>query len=697
MVHTAESRSQSQLTSQQCARCLVLTLINIPIVLVLVLIEAALIDSALGRTLDRPLAILFALLSVTPFAVGWIFWVGRLDRRWVSIAALIVNITVLGAGISGCSRDVSPPDSQTSSGEVRSVQTSAYWNTWFEYEDESVPAALTVGNSYEFVLDLSPFEYAALRPEGAASIGVDPSIERLLSDLQRRRLTLQIKPLLAEGSGLRFAKSVDVKPLKVDLQQIRQPNKQGLQRSVDEGMTLTALSRNVTAGTVRFEIFAEAPGCSAVVLSILDERERFPLDHLVRWVPIGNPGQPAPTCGESLAGGRQQMQGGLSTLLEISLDIESAGTSHLAAAAFHVFETGAGSFVVFVDGRPNLQRSVYAWETLTSLVKHFNDPHKLPLLVEEARAAATKGTPGGYAKAAQELATVLFTGKGQAGSDQARNAEKAFKELVEESVTRPVVLARVVSDLLQGQNPSLYVPLGILGAKAPDGGGAVLKQQITVVQPLPRERYASKTTCIDEWTFGVPTKLQGVIEDLAALLPKDPSGTWFHDFKGLVSYLADESPTKDYPGEGFLLLAHHGKGNLWFEREAQHVIAQNVKRAYPPGSVGVFAACSVAAAYDAGFVQQFNARGVDTLIASPFAIPTTYGTRLAIEFPEAIRELKQAGRMPTVLDLFNRALDRAASQLTQDFAGAYEEIGLEYVLLGNPGLVLCNSSGAPKP
>ena len=406
------------------------------------------------------------------------------------------------------------------------------------------------------------------------------------------------------------------------------------------------------------------------------------------------PGEMPPDCGTQTSGGQQQQIGGLSTLLEVSLEVESARTSQLAAAAFHIFDTRAGSFVVFSDGRPNRKRSVYAWQISDSLVEYVGNEQRLPMLINRAREDAAGGKPGSYVKAAKELALVLFGGKPGQSENEAKLALAAFQEIVEQSPTRPVVVVRVVSDMRQGQNRSVFVPLGILAAKGED---AVLKQPITVMQPLPRERYGSKKTCIGDWTFGIPKKLQNYPDDLTPLFP---SGKWFNDFHDLAAlraYLADASPTTDKPGQGFLLLAHNGSGNLWFDDAAERVIQQNITRNFPPGSVGVFAACSVAtASYDSGFVQRFNERGMDALIASPFPVPATYGTRLAVEFPQALDDMRRAGHTATISDLFAAAIDRTDLRLKREFKKNFEEMGLEYVLLGDPNITLCGGA-AHKP
>jgi hypothetical protein len=317
---------------------------------------------------------------------------------------------------------------------------------------------------------------------------------------------------------------------------------------------------------------------------------------------------------------------------------------------------------------------------LDSLIDYVANEHRLPLKIKEARDNAN------YVGAAQELRDVLFTGKGD-GANEANLALAALQEIVEQSATRPVIVARVFSEIQQGQgqNGSAFVPLGVLAAK---GDGAVLKKPITVMQPLPRERYKNEI-CIDDWTFGFPDKLEKVNEDLSLLLPKNPIGTWYHDIPTLKdTYFSDATPAGNRPPQGFLLLAHHGHGNLWFDDERKRIIQQNIKREYPPGSVVVFAACSVATPnYDSKFVQRFNERGVDALIASPFPVPATYGTRLAVEFSQAIEE-KKAGT--TISDLFAAAIDGTARRLEKESQRHFEEMGLEYVLLGNPKLVLCD-------
>jgi hypothetical protein len=46
----------------------------------------------------------------------------------------------------------------------------------------------------------------------------------------------------------------------------------------------------------------------------------------------------------------------------------------------------------------------------------------------------------------------------------------------------------------------------------------------------------------------------------------------------------------------------------------------------------------------------------------------------------------------TIAELFGEAIKRTADQLKTDINGKYEETGLEYVLLGNPMISMCDAA-----
>jgi hypothetical protein len=567
----------------------------------------------------------------------------------------------------------------------------AYWNTWFQDSRGLTPAVLRAGNRYSFLLDLSPYEYALVRRSNVAqSVAADPSMQELLATSDAKEIMLIVRPMIPQGSGLKFLRPAGVMQLPVDVDKLRQESQESsedVRRYAAGELTLPQFAERVGAGHIPgFDVIAETPGCSAIVLSIWTDNAKLPLDHLIRWVGISREGQPDPTCDDFSGNPRQLMSGGLNSLLQTSFAVDAGAAAQTADAAFHVFHSKAGSFVVFVDGRENAVPRIRAWQMKSDLAKYLGNKIGLPTMIAAARKDATNGEHGSYVRSAQELAKTLFDGEGD-GEAEAEDAEATFKQIVKESRHTPVVVAKVVSDqLVAGQNRTFFLPLGILGAK---GDGAVLAKPIAVVQPLPRERYGSKSTCIGEWTFGIPKNLEK-LGDLTERFAIQPPGARIQSLEGLKSYLSDRSAPGTSPAQGFLLLAHHEGGFLWYDKQDERVTRDDNRRRYPPGSVAIFAACSTTVPTDGNAVllQDFNAHGMDALIASPFPVPADYGAQLAATFADLIRKERYEGHTPTVAELFTTAVARTATYFADS---QYEEMGLEYVLLGDPSLRLCKA------
>jgi hypothetical protein len=91
-------------------------------------------------------------------------------------------------------------------------------------------------------------------------------------------------------------------------------------------------------------------------------------------------------------------------------------------------------------------------------------------------------------------------------------------------------------------------------------------------------------------------------------------------------------------------------------------------------------------------LQRFNDQGIDAIIASPFPVPLDYGVGLAAAFTSLIGDEKQAHHSPTLTELFVAATERTAKSLKAAGAGSLEEMGLEYVVLGDQNLKLCVDS-----
>ena len=257
-------------------------------------------------------------------------------------------------------------------------------------------------------------------------------------------------------------------------------------------------------------------------------------------------------------------------------------------------------------------------------------------------------------------------------------------------------MVRVASEVSDGQNRSIYVPLGILGAKGQD---AVLERPIIVVQPMAIERYPSRDKCIGEWMFAVPDGLENVSGAIMppGFFPVNIPGRRISEIEKLREYLAAATGTAvpmlaaSPAAVGFVVLAHQDEGVMWFAESTNHIMSQDIARDFPPGSVGIFAACSAASAKgrNSALLQRLNERGIDTLIASPFTIDAGYGVVFASSFAEVVAETASNKPSPTILELFDKTVSKTAQKFKDKTDAEFGELGLEYVLLGNPAIRLC--------
>jgi hypothetical protein len=306
--------------------------------------------------------------------------------------------------------------------------------------------------------------------------------------------------------------------------------------------------------------------------------------------------------------------------------------------------------------------------------------------INDAHTEMSNNHTGAYVHAAKDLWTELFTAK-DGTQGEAIGAADALKEMAKTSVAPPVIVVRIASSAADGTTRSLFAPLGILGAK---GDGAVLDNPISVVQPMAVGRFVSKDRCIGNWTLALPDQIDGDVDlsDVPAPLP----GTRLKNMTQFSAFMSGDDTTaaQDPPqASGLLVLAHQGGGELWFKQAEDHV--SRIGRKFSPGSAGILSACSVAATTNrnAQLLESFNESGLDTVIASPFALDATYGVRFAYSFTEALQEATAKAEQPTMLELFNRGVSKTVEKFAKVKTGHYEEIGLEYVLLGNPAIKLC--------
>ncbi|WP_143062729.1 hypothetical protein [Bradyrhizobium sp. OK095] len=588
------------------------------------------------------------------------------------------------------------PSANTTAPTPEPVNASAYWNGWFV--DGTGPGAniLIANNTYTYTLDVAAFNYALLRRAPQSSgVRADAKFEDMIADPKTSEVVLTIKPLVPEGSGLRLGDDRHSYTIKIDLDKIRHPDAVAAKKYADGSISITELSKQASAGSIQIGLTAESQGCATIAFAIF--RGLQPLDHLVQRVSIGDTNMSAPVCDSADPVQANALSGGLNSLREVSLGMEGSGADVTAAAALHIFDFEAYSMAVFVDGRPG-KTPVYGWQTASSVVD-FLRTDRFQNMILKARKDSADKKPGSYLPAAKELAKVLFSTKpGNSTEDDAKNAWAALRAIVRESTGSPVVVVRVASDSTGGQNRSIYVPLGILGAK---GADPVLEKPIIVVQPMAIERYPSRDKCIGDWMFAVPDGLENVPGAVMppGFFPTKFPGMRISEIEKLRRYLAATTGSAvsllapPATAVGFVVLAHQDEGAMWFGESTDHIIPQDIEKRFPSGSVGIFAACSAASAKgrNTELLQRLNEQGVDTLIASPFTIDAGYGVVFASTFAEIMGEVASDKPPPTILELFDRTVSRTAQKFKDRADADYSELGLEYVLLGNPAIKLCVS------
>jgi tripartite-type tricarboxylate transporter receptor subunit TctC len=577
----------------------------------------------------------------------------------------------------------------------------AYWNAWLA-SDGKERRRLVRGEQYRFSVDLSRISYGK-----GMSAGVGPEIDEWLRrHSSKSELPITLHAVLL-GRSLTFAHGTPAtQQMTIRMDRLRADSTQdetakaSLRRYQAGQIGIDVLSSQVAADTVTFEVQAYESGCASIVVSIWDALMSVPLDSLVHHVEVvENESHSLPGCAPP--GGDQRLRGGAATFFGAVLDESVAGSID---AALHVFEFPApGSdkwtVAVFVDrarylsapkGAWGTQRGIHSWRLMSSMSDALGKDDEILLLIRAAREKAVKNASDAYADVAAELRQRLFTAERREENEAAGAALASLQTLVRNSEKQPVLLARMYS----ADGSLLYMPLGLLSANS---ANPVLSKRITVVQPLPRERYRSSSSCVESWTFGIPTVFTGSTQISLSPTAQQTRGNWLRTIPDLRGYLgSSSSPQSPGRGEGLLLLAHHSDGKLWFESSAERVLPQSFRREFAPGSVAILSACSMAGAESGNraILDLLNRRNVDAIVASPFPVDAQYGTQLARDFIDVIREQSSKPAPMTIAHVLQLATERTAAYFRAERPTVrYEDMALEFLIAGDHTLRLCGASG----
>ncbi len=265
-------------------------------------------------------------------------------------------------------------------------------------------------------------------------------------------------------------------------------------------------------------------------------------------------------------------------------------------------------------------------------------------------------------------------------------ADEARRQLDE--VVRTAVSPSVFVRLVDVNGTSLFLPLGLISV-----GDQVLAKRATVIQPLPREDVPMPGRCIGPWTMVLPQSLGDDIVLPRFLIPVPPSPPdRMTDWAAFTSYLTG-TPADRSKAEGLLLLAHHGGGRLAFvPNRPDSLLARNISRRFPPGSVAVLAACSVGQLTGDNrgmpLLTRLNDLGVDAVILSPFTVDGPFGARFAMHFAAAVERARESHETPPpdLRRLFERTVERVRADPA---VGSMADEAYEFILAGNTSIPLC--------
>ena len=464
--------------------------------------------------------------------------------------------------------------------DARAVQ-GVFWNTFFTHgtnKDARLDARSNA--SYTLVLDLSAYSYRQITATNASGTEVAPAVRRHLAIAPKEPVELKIRPVAITRQL--SIDDVPVKPMKIDRQKLVRSqsvagaaSEKNLIADFQSGRSkVVDFSRSVAAGQVTFQVSVNnntRAGCAVIAFTIWDFHDN-PIDHLLQTIPIDD----GPTKADCRAvQTAEALKGGFGTLLDPAFSVgPGSDKERPIQAALHLFETreqGAKkTFAIFIDktqysapqpGHPETERGVYAWRLGHWLSDYISAAHGLPAQIDFAWKEANKGRANAYAQVGNELAIKIFGAEpgDEAKADSAKTALIALAS----AHPAPVVLARLIGS----ENQKLYIPLGLL---AGSGNMSGLPKPITVLQPLPEERYGTRQ-CIRTWSFALSKETKDLSDErtkgeLAKLKQDQPldGEAWVETNAALRRHVSTRVET-DQPSEGFVLLAHHDAEGIFIE------------------------------------------------------------------------------------------------------------------------------------
>jgi hypothetical protein len=573
---------------------------------------------------------------------------------------------------------------------------SPFWNIWVD-QGGRIEQALVLKKSHDLILDLSRYRY-----NSRLSTSISPEVIKTIEEsCDRDWLRFKVRPFSLDQK-LSLTKYEDTLEVKLD-HLCGSPNPKDLkliEEYRNKRLDLPRLAKAVQGGQIKFSFVPQEPGCAVMGLSIWDETGMVPLDHLVVTLPIAKPNEPPPPCGIT-GDPRITLTQDTDSLLRIALDRNADNPPPVASLSMFEAEVGGDLRTVAILIERNLyentkgRKGLHTWVTEGLLSDYLANQllDQLNVARENLDSESPNRHPYPYAPMARELEIKLFS-QYQGLENAAKYARDALVRAVNTAKEEfPLVLIRAVN----AKNHRFIVPLGLLAAKIET---PVFKKSMTVITPLPVERYPATRACINTWTLAVPESLENDNSSPERLVEAN-NIVDFERIKTeaqLEKYVSSEGnesspdalPTK---AEGLILLAHHAPSVIWFQDESKRVSSEQLERRFPTGSVALLAGCSTASPEGdyQKWISKLNEHGIDAMIVSPFPVLTEYATHFALNFGLAAQSARRNNKTPTILELFQEASNATLKKFKAQYGEntAFNEMALEFVVAGDSSLRMC--------
>jgi hypothetical protein len=307
--------------------------------------------------------------------------------------------------------------------------------------------------------------------------------------------------------------------------------------------------------------------------------------------------------------------------------------------------------------------------------------------------------------------TLLFP-----NTDDGNAARKRFHSFVDSNKQKALFSSfmqtiHVRTILRDAPQPFLY-PIGLLYLDENEDPSSFVGYHFFIETPLPEEfQGPEQQACIKTWVPVIPPigtttpVLVDAYERIKTKLAKQPddgptsyklsNGNSFEAFTDMKEFnktwIRDKSH-KERPPAVIAVLSHHDISKIYFTKES-YVLASNVDASVPfaQPAAAIFAGCTTGAAGASYFLESFNKKHVDAVIATNTGISGFLAGDFMNCISQVLEKAKAEGLQSISIGELYRRTEECLYKLTDD-EGKESRHGprvLSFTFAGNPQLRLC--------